>query len=270
MLARRTGEPVRDLSWMGWTVAADVSSDNRTVLFFDDGNTERTSGAWVRPLDGGDAVRLGDGEPGGFSADGHTAVGVSRPVGGPSQIVLMPVDTGQARKVTSLPAELSRPSFAGTTAVLFVRSQDSRSEVWRMALDGSDARSLGAQGCDLPSAEPSGRAFVCRGGETKAELSVFAMDGGPGRKLHALPENESFITVRWAADASRIFAVTNQGRFLKLDAATGRLLGQESLSPGVPSGSRPIFSASVSPDGQVQVYSVRRTTSGLYVLRGLR
>src|SRR5262249_27111082 len=52
----------RDLSWLDWSTAADLSPDGRKLLFYEWG--EGVAGnptVYVRDTDGSDAIRLGDG-----------------------------------------------------------------------------------------------------------------------------------------------------------------------------------------------------------------
>src|SRR5262245_39264563 len=53
MAVRRRHEPPRDLTWLGVSLTADVSPDGKTVLFWDGGASEKSSGIWLRPIDGG-------------------------------------------------------------------------------------------------------------------------------------------------------------------------------------------------------------------------
>src|SRR5262249_53807395 len=97
MTVRHGAEDPHDLSWLGWTLISDISPDGKTVLFYDRGPTEKTSGIWIRSLAGGDATRLGEGYPGKFSPDGRSVVGVTRSAAAASRLVLVPVEAGGVR-----------------------------------------------------------------------------------------------------------------------------------------------------------------------------
>jgi serine/threonine protein kinase len=256
----------RDFSWLGSTLVADVSPDGQSVLFLDGGATEKTLGTWVRPLDGGEALRIADGDPGKFSPDGRWVVTSSRPVSGPSQLILVPMGAGPAVQLTNSPAAHSNPSFAGAATILFVRSEAGRSEIWRMQTDGSGSRSLGAAGCDSPAADPSGTWFLCRGGPDGKALLLYPMTGGAGRKLHELGAGPVFIYARWNVSGNRIFAVTSDRRLLTLDSSTGALLRSEEVPLREGSGS--LLSAALTPDAGIQAYSISHFSSRLYLSRG--
>ena len=267
---RLAGGAPRDLSWMGWTLVADLSPDRKNVLFYDGGTTEKASGIWIRPLEGGDAVRLGDGEPHAFSPDGRFVIATTRSLSSPPQLVLISSAAGAPRRLTFSGAGHSQPSFAGSNTLLFVRSQGGASEVWRMETDGSGARSLGATGCDAPIARPSGTDFVCQGGEDKRALFIYPMEKGPGRKLVELREGGELIYARWSATGDRIFAVTRDRRLITVKASTGSVVSTEVLSLAGSAGYGAVLTAALSADGMVQAYSTMRSSSGLYIVGGLR
>lgn len=274
LTVRQGAEDPHDLSWLGWTLIGDISPDGKTALFYDRGPTEKTSGVWIRPLAGGDATRLGAGLPGRFSPDGRSIVAVTRPVSGAAQLSLIPVDAGGARLLPTPGGDVSVPSFAGPNTVLFVRSEKGISEVWTMQTDGSGARSLGAAGCGMPTASPSGSSFLCLEGRPRRSLSIHPIKGGPGLKLYELPDSSEreFIYARWNAAGDRIFAVTRDRRLLTLDSSTGTLLREEAIGLGgtTLSGQGLLLTAALDASGETRAYSIVRASSDLYLASGIR
>jgi hypothetical protein len=270
MMLKRSDGSVRDFSWLGYTMVADLSPDGRSVLFFDGGATEKTAGAWIRPLEGGDAVPLGAGEPWHFSPDGHWFVSSTRARAGPPQIDLVPVGAGSRRSLTAPPADFSEPSFAGSDAILCVRSYAGKQEIWRLETSGGKGRSLGVEGCGQPMASPSLREFLCLGGKERDALLVYPISGGTGRRLYDLSGRTQLRSARWDETGDRIFAVTAERRLLTLDVRSGALLHEETLAlPDV--GVYGVFyRAALSADGRTQAYSVARSSSGLYLCGGIR
>jgi Tol biopolymer transport system component len=269
LTVRKAGEAPNDLSWLGWTLITDISPDGKTLLFYDGSAAEKTAGLWIRPVEGGDAVRLGDGYLGKFSPDGQWVIAMTEPLSGPQQLVLVPVEAGRTRQLTFSKASFSAPSFADDKTLLFVRSEGGRSEVWSMATDGSGARSLGASGCDQPIASPSRTSFVCVGGD-RTSLFIYAVDKRPGRKLYELPRGGLFLCARWNDTGDRIFAVTRDRQLLTLDSATGRLLDQTTL-PALGAVSQDVLlTAALNNDATVQAYSLVHASSSLYLATGLR
>jgi dipeptidyl aminopeptidase/acylaminoacyl peptidase len=260
---------LRNHTWLGSTLVLDISPDGTAVLVHDGGTTEGSLGSWVRPLDGGEAVRIADGDPWKFSPDGRWVVTTSRPVSGPPQLALVPAAGGDVRPITRSPSSHSHASFAGPDALLFVRSEGDRSEVWRIGSDGSGERSLGAPGCSAPVADPADQAFLCLGGTRQAALFVHPMTGGGGRKLYDLAGGGSFMYARWNESGKRIFAVTSDRRFLTLDRETGALLRDEAIVLPEGYGEESLLAVAFSPDARIRAYSVNRVSSRLYLSRGL-
>jgi Tol biopolymer transport system component len=258
------------LSWLGWTLIRDISPDGKTALFFDGGPTEKTSGVWIRPLEGGDATRLGEGFPGKFSPDGRSIVAVTRPLSGVPQLILIPVEAGGVRRLPTSAGNVSAPSFAGPTTLLFVRSEKGASEVWTMETDGSGARSLGAAGCDMPVASPSGSSFLCVKGERRRSLFLYSIKSDPGRKLYELPDDPGFVYARWSGSGDRIFGVTRNRRLLTLDSSTGTLLREEAIPIAATTGQERLIAAALDAEAATRAYSVLRTSSDLYLASGIR
>jgi serine/threonine protein kinase/Tol biopolymer transport system component len=269
MIVRRRDASPRDLTWLGLSMVADVSPDGRSLLFLDGGSTEKTYGTWTRPLEGGDAVRLGTGTPGAFSPDGRWVITMTPQLSGPPQLLLVPVGPGATRQLTSDRAAYAEPSFAGPGTILFGRSEAGTSEIGSMALDGTQGRSLGAAGCDMPSAGPSGSVFLCRCGETKGSLYVFPMEKGPGRKLIDVPEGEMVIYARWNRSGDQIFAVTSDLQRLTIEVSSGRILAAERVDLGEPVAPNALRTAAFNDDASIQAYSFDRFSSGLYLAGGL-
>ena len=261
------GAPPRDYTWLGFTFVADVAPDGKSVLFMDGGATGRNSGLWVRPLNGDDASRLTDGDPGKFSPDGKWVVTTSQTISGPSQLVLVPAAGGDARPVTSSAATHTEPSFLDSHTLLFVQSEGDRREVWRIDTDGTGARSLGAPGCGSPVADPTGRTFLCVGGATRNAISIHPVDGGAARPIIALPLGVMFLYARWDTSGKEILAVTNDRRFLTLSPASGKILRTETVPQGPAGGT--LLSAAFSADAKIRAYSTSYVSSRLYLCRGL-
>jgi Tol biopolymer transport system component len=270
LTVRRGAEDPQDLSWLGWTLIRDISPDGKTALFFDGGPTEKTSGVWIRPLEGGDATRLGEGFPGKFSPDGRSIVAVTRPSSGAPQLILIPVEAGGVRRLPTSVGDISAPSFAGPSTLLFVRSEKGVREVWTMETDGSGARSLGAAGCDMPVASPSGTSFLCLNGERRRSLFVYPMKTGPGRKLYELPNDGKFVYARWSATGDRIFGVTRNRRLLTLDSSTGTLLRDEAIPFAGTTGQAQLIAAALDAEAATRAFSILRTSSDLYLASGIR
>lgn len=270
LTVRRSNEAPKDMSWLGMTMIADISPDSRSILFFDGGTTATTSGIWIRPVDGGDAVPWGSGEPGAFSPDGRSVVALTRALAGPAELEIVPIGPGATRQLTFSKANHWSPSFAGRSTLLFVSSEGGSSQIWRIETNGTGTRPLGAKGCDLPKASPALTEFLCICGEERNALFVYPLNKGKVRELYRAAGNARFHYARWSDSGGQVFAVTRERKLLTIDSSTGALLKEEIL-PLPPSGVYGTFyRAAINGDGTVQAYSVARSSSGLYDCTGLQ
>jgi len=266
LMLRRAGGTLQDFSWFNQTFVTDISPDGKSLLFYD-GGLEVPFGSWIRSVDGGDAVRVGEWDEPKFSPDGKWIVALTPTRLGPPQILLHPNGPGETRQLTSPPASHSAPSFAGGRTILFVQVVGDAKEVWRMETDGTGSRRLAAA-CDSPSANRAADSFVCFG-EDRRSLFAYPITGGQGRLVYALPAGEQLRYARWNDPGDRILAVTDKGRILELGASGSALLSEDQLPiPGSEANST-IFAAALSERGALQAFSVARFASSLYLLAGL-
>ncbi|HEY7368995.1 MAG TPA: protein kinase [Thermoanaerobaculia bacterium] len=266
LIVFKNGQP-RDMSWLDYTRVTDVSPDGKTVLFFDRGPTTKTWGTWIRPIDGGEAVRLGSWEPGRFSPDARRIVGISQDAEDNGQLVLFPVGAGDSQPLPTPNLSAEEPTFAGPDRILFVGTREGKPQVWTIRTDGSELRALGAPDCALPRPSPSLQSFVCEGGPA---LFVYPMEGGPGRKIFEHPAGKRLWYARFDSSGERLFAVGADRKFFTLDATSGRVLREETLPVPKSLGYAELIDASVDPEGSIVVYSLNVYSSQMYSVSGLR
>src|SRR5262249_7686876 len=89
-LARIEGDVrERDLSWLDWSVATDLTADGKAFLFFESGEGGGAGySVYVRKTDGSPAVRLGEGAAGTLSPDGKWALSLIHVTSQPQLVVL--------------------------------------------------------------------------------------------------------------------------------------------------------------------------------------
>jgi hypothetical protein len=269
LFVRRRGEPLRNLSWLGWSLICDVSPDGRTLLFNESGSG--AGGTFVRPVDGsGTAVPLGSLDGLRFSPDGKFVVGLAGRGRDDQQVVVAPVGPGPVRALTSGPASWDDAVWAGPDRLL-ARRQDSNSEAHLVLLStaGGAEVDLGRSECRMPAVSPAGMRVACLAAAGSRRIFLQPLDAkAAATDVFSLPDGEERLArVSWSSDGGRLFSVTTAFRLLTIDAATGRLLGEEQLP--LPPGSNRLLGAAVSGDGALAVYSSARETSALYVGDGL-
>ena len=238
---KRDGKPV-NLSWLGSTYVTDISHDRNSVLFIDGTAEEKTLGTWIRPLDGGEGGPCGrrgggallsgrpvdrDDHPGGKgNSSGRAGHARDGPIGAAHELdgaQFLPL-VRRCRLDPLLPGG---------------RRKD------RHLADGN--RWNGRNGGSLPAATglpqtrraPRFCASEARRTTFCSPLRFPSTGEAPLNTVRALTGGGKFIYARWNATGNEIYAVTNQGRVLRLDPATGAVLRDDPL-PLDDAGPRPV------------------------------
>jgi hypothetical protein len=271
LLVVRAGDASRELSWLGSSMITDLSHDGKSVLFIDGTGDQSSPGTWIRSIDGGEAVKVADGEFATFSPDDQSVVTTTSGRSSPAQVVLVTVGSGSVRPLTSSNAVHAFPAFLGLDTVLFTRVVNGRNEVWQVPARGGEERRV-VGGCDKPAGSPSGREFLCIGGERDDVLftAAYPPQAEPVlRSVYELPPGARFVHAGWSSGGDRIHVVTTQRRLVIVDAARGTVIREESVLPGESLGVDSLLGAAVNGDATLKAYSVSHLGSQLYLFRGL-
>jgi len=87
------------LTWLDWTVPADLSADGKNLLFDEEGEGGGAAySVYMRKADGSTAVRLGDGRALALSPDQKWVI--SSRLSPPPQLVLLPAKAGEPKPLT--------------------------------------------------------------------------------------------------------------------------------------------------------------------------
>jgi eukaryotic-like serine/threonine-protein kinase len=223
---RQLGNPAspgRDLTWLGSSVADALSADGRTVLFTERGPSARPGSfdIYVRPTNGGPAVRLGTGEGRALSDDGQWALTSAR--AGPSELVLYPLGPGMPRPLDrgglEVGASAAYPAdFVGASRVIFRARKDAGPwQTYVQSIDGGPPVLLSHEpGFITAPVSPDGTRFTSRRGDG----SVWIASIMPGDAA-ALPAKLADKPDDRRVDRGRARALRlHQKRGLRVDRAT--------------------------------------------------
>jgi Tol biopolymer transport system component len=267
----------RDLSWFGNSQINDLSQDGSRVLFTDGPSPSVTLySLFLRPRDGGPAVRLVDGVSrfgAKLSPDGRW-VAARRGLEGPLRL-----DSTGTGAAPELPPSGFRQNFGwawlpdSNGLVVVGRRDDGTVGLVELALSGAAPRPLaGACPGQHVVISPDGRRVAC-GNHAFLGTAVFihARDGSGSRQLTT--SAPAGILLRWSADGRSLFS-HRQGEvpaaILRTDLATGRVEVARTVLPPDPTGVWAIAPAAVTADGRVWGYSAMSWLGDLYVYSGLR
>jgi Tol biopolymer transport system component len=99
----------RSLSWFDWSAVTDMSPDGKAIIFSETGEAVGANyGIYLRKTDGSPAVRIGDGDAGWFSPDGHWVLGS---VGTPTKLVLLPIGVGEPKQLIDTKMDVAQASW---------------------------------------------------------------------------------------------------------------------------------------------------------------
>jgi dipeptidyl aminopeptidase/acylaminoacyl peptidase len=264
--------PERDMSWLDWSMLADLSTNGQTVLFSE---TREGGGAhhgvYLRRLSDSAPVRLGDGTADALSPDGRWALIHQGP-----KLVILPTGTGEARDLKI------DGSFEAGAAWL----PDSRRAVVGGSVDKGGYRLHLIDTLD-ETAKPlspeniwngGSRAFAVStdgrfvAGMSKEEMIViYPIDGSAAVPVPGVEKGE--VPIQWSADGTSLLVyrpTAVPARVHRVNLSTGaRELWKEFL-PLDPAGVYKIEPVLVTPDARSWSYNARRVVSDLYVAEGLR
>jgi eukaryotic-like serine/threonine-protein kinase len=259
----------RPLSWLDWSLVADVSNDGKTILFTEGGGGGGPDySVYLRKSDGSPAVRLGEGEALALSPDGQWAIVDHPHAPGPQQLFLLPTGAGEARPLTSGDLGPYHPAWLpDSKAILFSgREKGHGVRVYFQPINGEPARPITSEGFNTPlhAVSPDGKMFVARRWSDN-KLVLMPITGGQPR---VIPDLElSDIPVQWAQDGRSIFVdhFTTPAEILRVDLATGKRTLVRQLVPADRAGLLQMNFGEISPDGKTIVFSYTRTLSNLFL-----
>ncbi len=262
----------RDLSWLDWSYARDISADGKTILFEEQGfGAGEKYGVFLRSADGSPAVRLGDGYAIQLSRDGRWALSLNF-YSNPAQFVLLPTGPGQPKPVPAASCKYiwGRLLPDGKHLLVFAHKGNEPPRYYVQPVDGTDLRPVG------PNAPPTNFEAVSPDGSTMAaigedgKISLYPLGGGTPRAIPGI--EPGYGPIAWTEDGRGLFAA-RLGlplQIFRLDLATGHATLVRKLQPADSTGILALGPAVITPDGKYYAYSYIRDLGTLYLLTGMQ
>jgi serine/threonine protein kinase/Tol biopolymer transport system component len=265
-----------DLYWHDFSMLCDISRDGKSLLFSEAGDATRSGEdfvSYLRSADGSAAVRLGPGYPLEISPDGKWAMvmGSSR---APSQLLLLPTGTGEARPLTHDGIHHQGAAWTpdGKRVVFVGNEPGHRIRYYVQSLDGGPPRAITPENVSFAFSDPvvispDGRFVAVSGLDGKVML--YPLDEGAPR---AVPKLAGLSPVRWCPGNSLMVYRGGdvRAKILTVDVATGEQALWRELAPANRSGLGSLSSIRVGADCQSSGYSAPYTSSELWIADGLR
>jgi hypothetical protein len=273
-VCRRGERPERNLAWFDWPMLTDFSLDGTQILIEEQkAIAARTSGSqfYLRPVDGGPAVHLGEGRARAISPDGEW-VAASASI--PGHIELIPTGVGESRFVDCREFEEMHWwfYFPDGKRLLVIGSSHDRKRICRVVpIDGGESTPAGPGSFGFPAAiSPDCTRFVAPAPDDR--LMIYSMSGSEATPLPGAQTRE--WPIRWSDDGRYVY-VFPRGRAAltvdRIDIETGERVEWQAIVPADPAGILDIMPVWLTPDGEQCAYSYRRVLSDLYlVTKGAR
>jgi eukaryotic-like serine/threonine-protein kinase len=261
----------RELGWLDNSIAYDVSADGRMIALSVQGEAavaDTGYAVYLRSTDGSPAVRLGDGTPIQFSADGRWLV--TKAVPPSTQLHLLPTGAGQPMTLTQ---DSITHYFAtllpGGKRILFEGNEPGRPRRdWIQDVPGDKPLPITPEGTVGRRLSPDGKRLVAV--DQESNFWIYPMDGTEPAALAGIKSGEDVI--RFSADGKYLYVATDTMpvQINRVELASGRRQLIFEIAPGDLAGIWSIWPVLITPDGKSYVYSDYRVISDLYVATGLK
>jgi dipeptidyl aminopeptidase/acylaminoacyl peptidase len=251
---------------------SDISRDGKAILFAEGGDATRKGEDYVtylRGTDGSAAVRLGPGNPLEISPDGKWAMvlGSSRV---PSQLVLLPTGTGEARLLTHDGIHhLGAAWTPDGKRIVFVGNEPAhRIRYYVQSVNGGSPRAITPENVTFDNTDPvtlspDGKSVAVA--DLDGKIMLYPLDNGAPRTVPKLANG--FVPVRWCPGDSLMVSRAGEVpvKILRVDIGTGDQSLWRQLAPIGGAGN-----IRVGADCQSSGYGVPIISSELWIVDGLR
>jgi dipeptidyl aminopeptidase/acylaminoacyl peptidase len=270
MVAEAGSDAQRDLTWLDWPIGLGFSSDGRQIFFTEQGTGGGPEySVYLRGVDGSPAVRLGDGSVLALSPDDKWAL--SRLKDAPSQLILLPTGTGEARQLTHTSVDHTAAEWfpdGKRIAVVGTEGAGHQPRTYLVDLNGNEAP-LTPEGLTGTLVTPD-RRFVLVSNTTR-QWQFFPVDGGAPHPATGVQPDDT--PLRFALDGRTLY-VARRGNlrfeFSRIDLHTGRRERLKDVGPADTIAVTAVSWPAISPDGRRFGYQYRRALSAVYVVDGLK
>jgi len=261
-----------DLSWLDWSIPVDLAADGNELLF-----TEASAGGgsnysvYLRPTDGGEAVRLGDGNALALSPDNRWALANSP--ADLAQVSLLPTRAGQPESLANNAInKIAARWFAdGKHLVFSGYERGHAARLYVQELPAGMPRPISPEGTNAAAFAPTpdGRAVAGVGPDMNGYL--FKVTGDEPKRITGFETGE--LPISWSSNGKSLLVYRYgeiPANIQQLDATTGRRTIWKRLMPFDPAGVHLIDHILITPDLRAYVYGDRRVLSDLFLVKGIK
>jgi Tol biopolymer transport system component len=271
----------RDLSWLDFGWATDLSADGKMFLFGEQGDGAGPEYAvYIRGTDGSAPTLLGKGAAIALSPDGRSALVLN--LTPPAHFALLPTGAGDPRPLPrgtlsqlqwgAFFSDGKRIAFAGN-------EQGKATRLWVQDLAGGDPKPVSAEGVAAGSGfggnaiSPDGTFIAAT---SDAGPALYPVAGGEPQPIKGAEATDSLL--RFSADGRFLYVRAFPRatpfrlpvRIFRLDLAKGTRELWKEIAPAGASSLGGITAVVIAPDAGSYAYTYGELTSTLYEVRGIR
>jgi len=263
----------RDVSWLDWSVLADLSADGKTILF----NETREGGGkgsavYLRKVDAATPVRIGDGYGDGLSPDGKYALTHVA-----SKLVLLPTAAGEQRELKLTGNfDFGAAWFPDNHRVVIGGALPNKGyqlhviDILDETVTPITPENIWSNSIRPFAISPDGRTVA---GMTSQETIALYPVAGSRSPAPVIGAQKGEVPIAFSADGNALYVyrpTSLPAQVYRVNLLTGARELWKRFSPTDPAGVYKISPVAVTPDGGAYAYSALRTLSDLYVAEGLR
>jgi predicted Ser/Thr protein kinase/dipeptidyl aminopeptidase/acylaminoacyl peptidase len=265
----------RDMSFLDYSFAADLSPDARMLLFDEEGEAGGANyTVYVRKSDRSPVVRLGEGNAMALSPDTKWALSILPAPNSPFR--LLPTGTGEHPELpqSGISLEQAATWFPDSRQILFAGSEPGRGvRLYAQSIEGGKPRPITPEGITtaLPGFAISADAKRVAAIGPDHRAALFPVDGGQATPISGIEDHE--FPLRFSADGRSLYLWKRgevPARVSRLDLESGRREVWKDLLPADPAGVERISNVLVTPDAKNYAYCYARLLSDLFVVEGLK
>ena len=267
------GNEERNLTWLDWSLPADLSADGKTLLLEEQGEGGGAAySVYLRETDGTAAVRLGEGRGFALSPDKNWVI--SGLLSSPG-LFLLPTKAGEPRLLTQDAINhFNARWFPDGKRFLFSGNEPGHgARLYVQDIAGGMPKAITPEGIisnriDRPIS-PDSKWAATIGPDHRGYL--YPVAEGEARPIPGFTAGDA--PVGWSADSRNLY-IFRHGEFpakvYLLDIENNQKKLVKELMPRDPAGVNLISPILVTPDGKSYVYGYRRILSDLYLVEGLK
>jgi hypothetical protein len=269
------GSEEQDLSWLDYSVPADLSRDGKLLLFTEGSQAIGSNYATcLRKTDGSPVVRLGEGFASAFSPDGKWTISFLPTT--PGQMMLLPIGAGQPRTLERGAIEAYAYNagwFPDSKRILLGANETGKPmRAYVQNISGGPPKPIFKEGLVLPrpvTISPDGKQVTCQGADHRWMLCSLTSD--ETKPLPGLGVSEQ--AAQWTVDGKFLYAFDPHVlplHIVKVEVATGRREPWKDLQPNDIAGVHGATFLIITPNGRSIAYSFARVLGALFTIDGVK